>query len=101
MDLPIILKGNSTFVTGVDELEQNLYLILKEPVKTWYQSARTGSYIALHSTDTVELRNAVKDSVSQLANVELVSVDVYDTNIILHINYNGRELEENFDLNND
>ena len=99
MDLPIVLENNSTFVTGVMEMQQDLYLLLKEPIKTWYQSCRTGSYIPLHSTDTVELRNAVKDSVSQLRGIEIISIDVVDTNVILRINYNGRELAEKFGLN--
>lgn len=100
MDLPIVLKGDSTFVTGVLELKQDLYLLLKEPIRTWYQSARTGSYIPLHSTDVVELRNAVKDTLAQLKGVEIKSVEVVETNVILRINYNGRELEELFELNN-
>lgn len=99
MDLPIVLENNSTFVTGVMEMQQDLYLLLKEPIKTWYQSCRTGSYIPLHSTDAVELRNAVKDSVSQLRGIEIISIDVVDTNVILRINYNGRELTEKFGLN--
>ncbi len=99
MDLPIVLKENSTFVNGVLEMQQDLYLLLKEPIKTWYQSARTGSYIPLHSTDAVELRNAVKDTVSQLRGIEIVSIDVVDTNVVLRINYNGRELKETFGLN--
>ena len=100
MDLPIVLDKNSTFVTGVMELKQDLFLILKEPIKTWYQSIRTGSFIPLHSTDAVELRNAVKDSVSQLRGVEIKSIDVFETNVILRINYNGRELTENFNFEN-
>jgi hypothetical protein len=100
MDLPIVLKGDSTFVTGVLELKQDLYLLLKEPIRTWYQSARTGSYIPLHSADVVELRNAVKDTLAQLKGVEIKSVEVVETNVILRINYNGRELEELFELNN-
>ena len=76
MDLPIVLENNSTFVTGVMEMQQDLYLLLKEPIKTWYQSCRTGSYIPLHSTDAVELRNAVKDSVSQLRGIEIGIVEM-------------------------
>ena len=99
MDLPIVLDGNATFVTGVTEMKQDLYLILKEPIRTWYQSARTGSFINLHSTDTVELRNAVKDSVSQLKGVEIISIDVIEDQVLLRINYNGREIEDTFGLN--
>ena len=99
MDLPIVLDANATFVTGVAEMKQDLFLILKEPIRTWYQSARTGSFINLHSTDTVELRNAVKDSVSQLKGIEIVSIDVIEDQVLLRINYNGREIEETFGLN--
>lgn len=98
MDLPIVLDKNSTFVTGVTEMKQDLFLLLKEPIMTWYQSTRTGSYIPLHSTDAVELRNAVKDSVSQLRGIEIISIDVIETNVILRINYNGREITETFGL---
>lgn len=100
MDLPIRLDKESTFVTGVTELKQDLFLLLKEPIMTWYQSCRTGSYISLHSTDVVELRGAVKDTVSQLKGVEIVSIDITGNNVTLKINYNGRELEEIFELEN-
>jgi len=99
MDLPIVLQGNSTFITGVTELKQNLYLLLKEPIGSWYQSARTGSYVSLHSTDTIELRNAVKDTLSQIRGIEVVSIDVTGNETVrLRINYNGRELTEEFNL---
>ena len=100
MDLPIVLNEDSTFVMGVMEMQQDLYLLLKEPIKTWYQSTRTGSYIPLHSTDAMELRNAVKDTVSQLNGVEIISIDVVETNVILRINYNGREITNKFELEN-
>lgn len=100
MDLPIVLNEDSTFVMGVMEMQQDLYLLLKEPIKTWYQSTRTGSYIPLHSTDAVELRNAVKDTVSQLNGVEIISIDIVETNVILRINYNGREIMNKFELEN-
>ena len=100
MDLPITLNEDSTFVTGVMEMQQDLYLLLKEPIRTWYQSCRTGLYIPLHSTDVVELRNAVKDSVSQIRSIEIISIDVVETNVTLRINYNGREITNNFELEN-
>ena len=98
MDLPIVLDKDSTFVTGVTEIKQDLFLLLKEPIMTWYQSCRTGSYISLHSADVVELRGAVKDTVSQLKSVEIISIDVNETNVKLRINYNGRELTEEFNF---
>ena len=98
MDLPINLDGNSTFVTGVDELKQDLYLLLKEPVKTWYQSCKVGSLIALHSSDVMELKLEVQDTLKQLKGIEVVSVDVEDISVVIRLNYNGRELEEVFEL---
>ena len=98
MDLPIVLDKDSTFITGVMEMKQDLFLLLKEPIMTWYQSARTGSYIPLHSTDSIELRNAVKDTVSQLSGIDVKSIEVVETNVILRINYNGREITETFGL---
>lgn len=100
MDLPIVLSDDSTFVSGVMEMQQDLYLLLKEPIMTWYQSCRTGSYIPLHSVDAVELRGAVKDSLSQLSGIEIISIDVVETNVTLRINYNGREITNNFELEN-
>lgn len=98
MDFPIVLDKNSTFVTGADELRQDLYLLLKEPMKTWYQSCTTGSRIALHSADVMELKLQVQDTLKQLKSIEVVSVEVQDEFVTIRLNYNGRELEENFEL---
>ena len=99
MDFPIVLDKNSTFVTGVDEMRQDLYLLLKEPIKTWYQSCSVGSRIALHSSDIMELKLEVQDTLKQLKGIEVVSVDVTeDFYVQIRINYNGRELEETFEL---
>lgn len=99
MDLPLSLKKDSTFVTGVDELRQDLYLLLKEPIKTWYQSCKTGSRIALHSADMTEIKLGIQDTLKQLKGIEVISVDVDDNSFAtIRLNYNGRELEENFEL---
>lgn len=98
MDLPIVLDKNSTFITGVDELRQDLYLLLKEPVGTWYQSCTTGSRIALHSSDIMELKMNVQDTLKQLKNIEVLSVEADNQFVTIRLNYNGRELEENFEL---
>jgi hypothetical protein len=98
MDLPLSLKKDSTFVTGVDELRQDLYLLLKEPLKSWYQSCKTGSRIALHSADVTEIKLEIQDTLKQLKGIEVVSVDVDDGFATIRLNYNGRELEENFEL---
>ena len=98
MDFPIKLDGNAKFVTGVDEMKQDLYLLLKEPIKTWYQSCAVGSRIALHSADATELRLEVQDTLKQLKTVEVESVDVQDIYVTIRLNYNGRQLEEVFEL---
>lgn len=100
MDLPIVLKGNSTFVTGVDEMRQDLYLLLKEPIKTWYQSVMVGSRVALHTSDVTEIKLQVQDTLAQLSGIEVVSVDVIGEDAVtIRLNYNGRQLEEVFELN--
>lgn len=98
MDLPIILDGNATFAMGVEELRQSLYLLLKEPIMTWYQSCRVGSRIVLHSSDVMELKLEVQDTLKQLNGVEVVNVDVVGNRVTIQMNYNGRELEESFDV---
>lgn len=98
MDLPIVLDKTATFVTGVDELRQDLYLLLKEPIKTWYQGCNVGSRVALHSADVIELKLEVQDTLKQLKSIELVSVDVDDVYITIRLNYNGRQLEEVFEV---
>lgn len=99
MDLPLKLNGNATLVTGVDELKQSLYLILKNPIKTWYQSCSVGSRVALHSSDVMALKLDVQDTLKQLSGVTVVSVVVEDLYITIRLNYNGRELEESFKIN--
>ena len=98
MDVPIVLKGNSMFVTGVDELRQDIYLLLKEPILTWYQSCGTGSRIALHSADSTLLKLQVSDTLKQLKGIEVISVDVQDIYVTIRLNYNGKELEEVFEV---
>lgn len=98
MDLPIVLDKNSTFVMGVDELKQDLYLLLKEPIMTWYQSCSVGSHIALHSSDEMELKLNITDTLKQLKGVEVDSVEVVDNIVTIRLNYNGREFEETFEV---
>lgn len=98
MDLPIVLDKNSTFVMGVDELKQDLYLLLKEPIMNWYQSCSVGSHIALHSSDEMELKLNVTDTLKQLKGIEVDSVEVQENMVTIKLNYNGRELEETFEI---
>lgn len=99
MDVPIVLSGNSTFVGGVDELRQDLYLILKEPILTWYQSCSVGSGVMLHASDTTELKMSINDTLKQLKSVSVISINVTeDYNVLIKLNYNGRELEEFVEL---
>jgi len=100
MDLPLVLKSNSTFVTGVEELKQNLYLLLKEPIMSWYQSTKVGSRIALHSSDKNILYDSVKDTLAQINGVEIEAIDIEDIYIKIKLNYNGRKLEEVFKIEN-
>ena len=99
MDFPIVLDKNSTFLTGVDEMRQDLYLLLKEPVMTWYQSCNVGSGVLLHASDVNALKMSVQDTLKQLKGVTVVSVDVIgDESVYIKLNYNGRELEDTFEL---
>ena len=99
MDVPIKLTANSTFITGVDELKQDIFLILKEPIGSWYQSAKTGSYVGLHSSDESMLRESVQDTLMQIKGIKVDSVQVSGDSVLVRINYNGRELEEIFNIN--
>lgn len=98
MDLPIVLGVSSTFVTGEDELRQDLYLLLKEPIMSWYQSCSVGSRIVLHSSDVMELKLEVQDTLKQLKGIEVVSVDIQGINVTIRLNYNGRIIEDVFAL---
>lgn len=97
MDLPVKLNGNATFVTGVDELRQSIYLVLKEPIRTWYQSCSVGSRVALHTSDVLALKTDVQDTLKQIKGVTVVLVDVRDIYITIKLNYNGRELDYTFE----
>ena len=84
-------------------MHQDLYLLLKEPVGSWYQSHRTGSNVVLHSSSIDDLRINVQDTLKQLGGVKVVAVDVVQTdsvtyNALIKLNYNGRELEESFEI---
>lgn len=99
MDLPINLTANATFVTGVEELRQDLYLLLKEPIGSWYQSAKTGSRVGLHSSDAEMLRDSVKDTLKQILGIKVDTVQVVGDDVFIRLSYNGRELEEVFNVN--
>lgn len=100
MDLPILLDKDSSFINGLDELRQNLFLLLKEPIMTWYQSCSVGSRIILHSSSSEEseLKIQVQDTLKQINNIDVDNISVDGNRVEVLISYNGQKIIEEFDL---
>lgn len=99
MDLPLNLS-NGYLVSGKDELYQDLTLVLKNAIWSFYSSYRLGSTVSLHTDDTFVLSEQIKSTVQTLKGVSVSNISVNeDFDVYLQLQYNGLFTEFKFNLN--
>ena len=90
MDFPINLE-KFDFVTGLEEFQQTLSIILKEPLRNFLQSPKVGAYFDVHSTDANLIKYGIENTIkTQIPELVVLSVDVNLPNILIRCKYKDK-----------
>lgn len=97
MDFPLDLTKNK-FISGMDEFQQDVMFLLKEPVKTFIQDCSIGSYVDVHSSDNDSVAEQVRKTLSELTDVIVKSVQVELPSVWAEVEYKGEIVNFQFNI---
>lgn len=74
MDFPLKLDTpNPQFALGIDEFKQVVTMLLKTPVRKFFQSMELGSMAPIHGSEDV-MEVGIRETIKQIPNTEIVSL---------------------------
>lgn len=97
MDFPLVLQNK--FASGMDEFKQDITLILKNPIRMFFQSLELGNQASPHSSDEELLDTGIRNTVSQISGVTVEYLNIVGEDIELHLKYRDNIVKFQFSVN--
>lgn len=98
MDISIDLSKG--YISGKEELYQNIALVLKEPIGRFLQSPNMGATFSIHQAEESDLRDAVAKTIAQIDFVSVENVVVNLPNILVDISFKGDVFQYKYTVEN-
>lgn len=100
MDFPLKLNANSTWVYGIEELKQNIYALLKDPIGSFMQDVALGAQFSVHASSNLDLEEGIRATLEQIPYIKINSISANietDSSVDISIEYNKETI--NFQYN--
>lgn len=100
MDFPIDLNRGA-FITGIDEIKQDIYILLTETAGNFLQSPSLGAKFSVHQEDPSLLEYAIDQTLKVINGITVNLIKVELPDVVINITYKGEDIEIKLNLSDE